>query len=1370
MSTAFPDQVINITAPVTDIDEYTVTAGGIFSISSNQTNSSGLLANDAQSEAHWQLGFFGGTGMTITSIRLADPDARDVLVPATISSSLGTWNVSSNGSLTYVADGLESKKLGAGELWRDGLFYTVKNINNGLISTGIVTMDIIGVTDSPEISVGLLPVIELTEDTWHQLERDESGYVTFALAAIELVFQDNGASLSAGASISLSFSDPSLYLKYSDQLQDISNNLSVVFSALWSGKYIFSDLKISQQNFDFLEAGEALEIAVVATISDDNPFSQASSSTIGVLTIEGINHPPVATPDSATVTRGVVLTRESSVSVLANDDDTDPVDKDTLHVTGIYTDGGEFFELQNGEATLSTTYGSLTIYADGTYRYDPSLPYRLTDNYDAFRYVVADGSGGFAVSELTIHVLPNPKAVNLVALETEIFMLDDDLSVIGGAQAENTGLFTSTPLGDFYIRSLSESPPDVNIFDLGFSMFSQTNSSELPTAASLASATFPSMVWETMSVDDRDIRTWTYSLEFNAFSDFRLLNPGDQVWLNYVIRGTGDALYDRDQLFDVAIVGDNDAPEAAANYNLVYAGHSAWGVEGSASGLLTNDTDPDYHDVLHVSSIRSGDIEISFAEQTPDPFQPLVLEGTYGWLYVYSGGSYQYTASKPEADAIEPMSDTVGPTYETFTYTVVDKWGASDEEQLIIQVLGPNDKPTALDDTFVVYLDSQDPEEAIDNLFRNDLDSNPGRLSLAGTTSFPSDFLRLDEYGDIFLRASALEYLPAGEALNLYFDYTTSNGVAEGESESASVHVQIIGKNEAPVATDDVYFYENIAGSVFTVGEDHGLVSRLHIIHEQTDTDIDQDNLIVSQVWFDEVSGWVGEDGAQVQLTDDIVLTVFWNGSFILDTPDAYRGAVSFWYSVFDGMTTDQGFVTIEVGGPALLAEHLLINEISLMNGEVVRSVYTDNGAAPNRILVGAASIELLNTSGEAISAASLATLKLEIVGPDGSMTTISLGELTGLTRGANGEALNQLSIPAGGILMFYEPGTLGLGTWAIYGPNKSFIAGASGSYAGDAWPLGSTAEEAMAVNLVQDGTSIDFFAANGADTEGLTGIIGLGDSAQGEQGMAGVPWAGNHLGLLAEEQYDGTMSSDADTVFGRRSFTDTDSEADWSHYVVQARTVGDTNTRLSGGAVRFVANPDDPTENLNPNQGLSTSEGQNKQTGSGSLTGGGGHDVLMGQAGADSLFGDELDDWLHGGAGDDSLDGGSGGDWLQGGAGVDQLSGGSGADVFVFAAVTDSGHSSLGNHDWIVDFTVSEDRIDLSMIDAHAGQEGDQAFAWGGLVSGRSQAATMVGLLVYWVENGMTRVQADVVGDNLAPLELIIHGAQSLSAADFVM
>ncbi len=149
MSTAFPDQVINITAPVTDIDEYTVTAGGIFSISSNQTNSSGLLANDAQSEAHWQLGFFGGTGMTITSIRLADPDARDVLVPATISSSLGTWNVSSNGSLTYVADGLESKKLGAGELWRDGLFYTVKNINNGLISTGIVTMDIIGVTDSP---------------------------------------------------------------------------------------------------------------------------------------------------------------------------------------------------------------------------------------------------------------------------------------------------------------------------------------------------------------------------------------------------------------------------------------------------------------------------------------------------------------------------------------------------------------------------------------------------------------------------------------------------------------------------------------------------------------------------------------------------------------------------------------------------------------------------------------------------------------------------------------------------------------------------------------------------------------------------------------------------------------------------------------------------------------------------------------------------------------------------------------------------------------------------------------------------------------------------------------------------------------------
>lgn len=54
-----------------------------------------------------------------------------------------------------------------------------------------------------------------------------------------------------------------------------------------------------------------------------------------------------------------------------------------------------------------------------------------------------------------------------------------------------------------------------------------------------------------------------------------------------------------------------------------------------------------------------------------------------------------------------------------------------------------------------------------------------------------------------------------------------------------------------------------------------------------------------------------------------------------------------------------------------------------------------------------------------------------------------------------------------------------------------------------------------------------------------------------------------------------------------------------------------------------------------------------------------------------------------------DSLSGGAGDDLLDGGYGNDELSGGPGADVFVFA------HGS--GHDFVLDFQVDEDRIDLS-------------------------------------------------------------------------
>ena len=80
--------------------------------------------------------------------------------------------------------------------------------------------------------------------------------------------------------------------------------------------------------------------------------------------------------------------------------------------------------------------------------------------------------------------------------------------------------------------------------------------------------------------------------------------------------------------------------------------------------------------------------------------------------------------------------------------------------------------------------------------------------------------------------------------------------------------------------------------------------------------------------------------------------------------------------------------------------------------------------------------------------------------------------------------------------------------------------------------------------------------------------------------------------------------------------------------------------------------------------------------------------------AGGLVLVGTSGDDVLIGGAGDDLLEGGAGNDTLDGGIGRDTLVGGEGEDIFVLAP---NGAASLALADLIVDFTVGEDKLQLS-------------------------------------------------------------------------
>ena len=154
------------------------------------------------------------------------------------------------------------------------------------------------------------------------------------------------------------------------------------------------------------------------------------------------------------------------------------------------------------------------------------------------------------------------------------------------------------------------------------------------------------------------------------------------------------------------------------------------------------------------------------------------------------------------------------------------------------------------------------------------------------------------------------------------------------------------------------------------------------------------------------------------------------------------------------------------------------------------------------------------------------------------------------------------------------------------------------------------------------------------------------------------------------------------------------------------------------------------------------------------------GNDRLYGENGDDRLFGGGGNDKLYGGKNDDELFGGNDDDKLYGGGNDDELNGGAGADTFAFETIG----GAVNLDDVITDFVEGVDRIDVSKIDANAGQSGNQAFS---VVDGDFTAA---GQVRSFQLGGLTYVYLNTDADAQAESAFTLSGVHDLSASDFVL
>jgi len=110
-------------------------------------------------------------------------------------------------------------------------------------------------------------------------------------------------------------------------------------------------------------------------------------------------------------------------------------------------------------------------------------------------------------------------------------------------------------------------------------------------------------------------------------------------------------------------------------------------------------------------------------------------------------------------------------------------------------------------------------------------------------------------------------------------------------------------------------------------------------------------------------------------------------------------------------------------------------------------------------------------------------------------------------------------------------------------------------------------------------------------------------------------------------------------------------------------------------------------------------------------------------------------------------------------------MNGNAGADVFIYLDASDS--TVGGQRDVISGFVNGQDIIDLSAIDAIAGG-GDDAFNF---IGSSSFAGAGAGALRAYVNSkGKLLIEGDIDGDGSADFQILVTGATSMSASDFIL
>jgi uncharacterized protein (TIGR03382 family) len=574
-------------------------------------------------------------------------------------------------------------------------------------------------------------------------------------------------------------------------------------------------------------------------ISDGNGGTATATVTVNVTPV---NDPPDAVNDAVTVAEDSAGT---VVTVLANDTFAPDVGE-TLTVTAVTQPAG----------------GTVTFTASNV-RFTPNANF---NGPTTFTYTISDGNGGSDTATVTVTVTPvnDPPTAN----DDSFPVAEDSPGAVLNVLANDTAVPDS---GETLTITSVTQPANGSV------SFNGSTVTFIPTPDFVGTTTFTYTISDGNGGTDTATVTVTVggqndppvanndsftvaedspATPFNVLAnDSTAPDVGETLTITAVTQPANGTV-----TFTASNVSFTPAPNFNGTTAFTYTVSDGNG--GTATATVTVDVTPvnDPPDAVDDNfSVAEGSGPTVFNVLGNDSTAPETNETlTITAVTQPANGTVTFTGVNV---TFTPNANFSGPT--TFTYTISDGNGGTDTATVTVDVMGINDPPDAVNDTFSVAEDSG--ATPLDVLANDSTAPDVGETLTVSSVTQPGN-------GTVVLAGGVVSFTPAANFNGTtMFSYTVSDG--NGGTDTANVTVTVTPVNDLPTANDDA----------FTIQEDN-VGAGLNVLANDTSAPD------------------VGETLTITAVTQPANGTVTFTASNVSFTPEPdFVGTVTFTYTLSDG-------------------------------------------------------------------------------------------------------------------------------------------------------------------------------------------------------------------------------------------------------------------------------------------------------------------------------------------------------------------------------------------------------------------------------------------------------------------------------------